>query len=223
MINGLLVAVLELNALIVTLAVSAVVSGVTLWYRGSVPQEARVPPNMAAWGDARLVGINYAVWVVAALAIVLDLVLRKSTIGRRFSAVGANPRAAWIAGINVAAYQTAAYVVAALLYGIAGILISAFIRNPTLNVGDPYLLAPIAAAVLAGVAMSGGIGSMVAVAGAALFLTQLGQVLEMLGLPSALQFIIEGAAIALGMSLSRIDLRRLATGALGLDVRRLRK
>jgi ribose transport system permease protein len=95
-----------------------------------------------------------------------------------------------------------------LLYGIAGILVSAFIRNPTLRVGEPYLLAPIAAAVLGGTALSGGIGSMVAVSGAALFLTQLGQMLQMLGLSSALQFVIEGVAIALGMALSRIDLSR---------------
>jgi ribose transport system permease protein len=205
LINGILIAVFELNALIVTLAVGAITTGATLWYRVSLPQEARVPPEMAAWGDARFLGINFAVWVVAALAIILDIVLRKTTIGRHFSAVGANPRAAWIAGINVAAYQTAAFVVAAFLYGVAGILISAFIRNPTLKVGEPYLLAPIAAAVLGGTAMSGGIGSMVAVAGAALFLTQLGQVLQMLGLSSALQFVIEGLAIALGMALSGIN------------------
>jgi len=216
LLNGLLIAVFELNALIVTLAVGAITSGITLWYRDALPQEARVPPAMAAWGDARLIGINYSVWVVVGLALVLDVVLRKTAIGRRFSAVGANPRAAWVAGFNVAAYQTAAYVVAALLYGIAGILVSAFIRNPTLRVGEPYLLAPIAAAVLAGTAMSGGIGSMVAVVGAALFLTQLNQVLQMLGLSSALQLIIEGAAIALGMALSRIDVRMLRPGKVGM-------
>jgi ribose transport system permease protein len=209
LINGILIAVFELNALIVTLAVGAITTGATLWYRVSLPQEARVPPGMAAWGDARFLGINFAVWVVAALAIILDVVLRKTTIGRHFSAMGTNPRAAWIAGINVAAYQTAAFVVAAFLYGVAGILISAFIRNPTLKVGDPYLLAPIAAAVLGGTAMSGGIGSMVAVAGAALFLTQLSQVLQMLGLSSAFQFVIEGIAIALGMVLANLDFKQL--------------
>jgi ribose transport system permease protein len=211
LINGILVAVFELNALIVTLAVGAITTGATLWYRNTLPQEARVPPGMADWGDARFIGVNYAVWVVAALAVLLDVVLRKTTIGRRFSAVGANPRAAWIAGINIAAYQTAAFAAAAFLYGVAGILISAFIRNPTLKVGEPYLLAPIAAAVLGGTALSGGIGSMVAVAGAALFLTQLGQMLQMLGLSSALQFVIEGLAIALGMALSGIDFSYLTT------------
>jgi ribose transport system permease protein len=216
LINGVLVAVFELNALIVTLAVGAITAGATLWYRGMLPQEARVPPGMADWGDARFLGINYAVWVVAALAVLLDVVLRKTTVGRRFCAVGANPRAAWIAGINIAAYQTAAFAAAAFLYGVAGILVSAFIRNPTLKVGEPYLLAPIAAAVLGGTAMSGGIGSMVAVAGAALFLTQLGQMLQMLGLSSALQFVIEGLAIALGMALSGLDFSRLAKLVTGL-------
>jgi len=72
--------------------------------------------------------------VAAALALILNVILRKTAMGRRFSAVGANPRSAWIAGINVAAYQAAAFTVAALLYGVAGILISAFIRNLTRGV-----------------------------------------------------------------------------------------
>jgi ribose transport system permease protein len=211
LINGVLVAVLQLNALIVTLAVGAITSGVTLWYRQSLPAESRVPPGMAAWGGSRILGLNVSVWAAIVLVIVLSVLLRSATIGRRFVAVGANPRAAWIAGINVSAYQIAAFTVAALLYGVAGILLSAFVRNPTLKVGDPYLLAPIAAAVLGGTAISGGIGNLVAVAGAALFLTQLGQSLKMLGLSTAFQFVIYGAAIALGMSLaeSRLPLRRL--------------
>jgi ribose transport system permease protein len=205
LINGLLIAVLKLNALIVTLAVAAITAGATLWYRESLPQESRVPPALADLGGTRFLGLNFSVWVAAALVIVLTIVLRKTTIGRRFCAVGANPRAAWIAGINVTGYQIAAYTVAALLYGIAGILLSAFIRNPTLLVGDPYLLAPIAAAVLGGTAITGGIGSMVAVAGAALFLTQLGQMMKMLGWSSALQFVVQGVAIAAGMALALIE------------------
>jgi ribose transport system permease protein len=206
LVNGVLVAVLELNALIVTLAVGAITSGVTLWYRESLPAESRVPPAMAAWGGSRILGLNVSVWVTIILVIALTILLRKSAIGRRFVAVGANPKAAWVAGINVSLYQTAAFTLAALFYGIAGILLSAFIRNPTLRVGDPYLLAPIAAAVLGGTAISGGVGSMVAVAGAALFLTQLGQSLKMLGLSTAFQFVIYGVAIALGMTLAEVKL-----------------
>jgi ribose transport system permease protein len=145
------------------------------------------------------------------LVVVLSFALRKTMIGRRFSAVGANPRSAWVAAINVTAYQIAAFAIAALLYGVAGILLSAFIRNPTLLVGDPYLLAPIAAAVLGGTAITGGVGSLVAVAGAALFLTHLGQILKMLGVSTAIQFIVQGIALALGMMLaeSKVSLAKL--------------
>jgi ribose transport system permease protein len=219
-VNGVLVAVFRLNALIVTLAIAAITSGATLWYRESLPAEARVPPSMAELGDARFLGLNISAWVAAALVVVLSVGLRKTTVGRRFSAVGANPRAAWVAGINVTIYEFAAYAVAGLLYGAAGILLSAFIRNPTLKVGDPYLLAPIAAAVLGGTAISGGIGSMVAVAGAALFLTQLGQMLKMLGLSSAVQFIIQGIAIGFGMAVAEIDFQWAAK--LFLSARRRR-
>jgi ribose transport system permease protein len=208
LVSGFFVAILRLNSLIVTLAVAAIVSGMTLWYRESLPAESRVPEALADAGGARFLWLNLSVWVAIVLVAALAVILRRTTVGRRFTAVGANPRAAWIAGINVTAYQIAAFAVAAFLYGVAGILLSAFIRNPTLGVGDPYLLAPIAAAVLGGTAITGGIGSMVAVAGASLFLTHLGQMLKMLGLSSAFQFVIYGLAIALGMALAESRLTR---------------
>lgn len=201
---GILVALIKLNPLVVTLAVGTILTGATLWYRAGIAQEARVPPMLAQWGEARFLHLNFAVWVAALLVALLTIGLRGTAVGRRFIAVGANPRAAWIAGIAVARYQVAAYATAALLYAVAGLLLSAFIRNPTLDVGAPYLLAPIAAAVLAGTATTGGIGSMIAVAGAALFLTHLGQILKMLGLSTAIQFMIYGGAIAVGMALGGV-------------------
>lgn len=203
LLNGVLVGLLQLNSLIVTLAVGAMLSGVTLWYRQGLPAESRVPQALADWGGSKPLGINVSVWVALFLVLGLTTILRRTIAGRHFSAVGANPRAAHVAGISVAVHQIAAFVSAAFLYGVVGILLSAFIRNPTLDVGNPYLLAPIAAAVLGGTAMSGGIGSMISIAGAALFLTHLGQMLKMVGMPTSVQLIIQGVAIALGMGLSQ--------------------
>jgi ribose transport system permease protein len=146
--------------------------------------------------------VNTSVWIAAAVMVVLAFLLRKTVIGRNFEAVGANPRAAYASGLAIMRYQCAAFVGAALLYGLVGILLSAFIRNPTLEVGNPYLLAPIAAAVLGATSIGGGIGSMVAVFGAALFLTQLGQMLKLFGIETSFQLIIQGVAIAIGMWLS---------------------
>lgn len=202
LVNGLLVAVLRLNSLIVTLAVGAIVSGLTLWYRQSLPAEARVPEALANFGGGRMLEIPNPVWIALILTAVIATILRRTVIGRRFEAVGANPRAAHAAGLEIMRYQCGAFVAAALLYGATGILLSAFIRNPTLEVGTPYLLAPIAAAVLGATSIAGGIGSMVAVLGAALFLTQLGQMLKLIGLETSYQLIIQGVAIAVGMWLS---------------------
>ena len=213
-LSGTLVAVFKLNPLVVTLAVGTILTGGTLWYRQGIAQESRVPPLLADLGEARILGLNFSVWAAIVLVVLLAAVLLHTSLGRRFIAVGANPRAAMIAGLGVARYQIGAYASAAFLYGVTGILLSAFIRNPTLDVGAPYLLAPIAAAVLAGTAITGGIGSMVAVAGAALFLTQLGQVLKILGLSTAVQFMINGGAIAVGMGLASLQIAAVReTGA----------
>lgn len=212
LINGLLVAWLKLNALIVTLSTGAIVSGVTLWYRTGLPAESGVPTALAGFGGTRWLGLNTTVWITIALTLVLTILLRRTQLGRRFEAVGANPRAAYATGIEIRRYQAGAFVAASFLYGIVGVLLSAFIRNPTLDVGNPYLLAPIAAAVLGGTAISGGIGSMIAVTGAALFLIQLGQTLKVLGLETSWQMIFQGVAIALGMFLSEMQGRKRRGG-----------
>lgn len=202
LLNGILVAVFRLNALIVTLAVGSVVSGLTLWYRQGLPAEATVPAALAEFGSARFLGLNSSVWIALALTAIFTFLLRKTIVGRRFEAVGANPRAAHASGLEIMRYQGGSFVAAALLYGIVGVLLSGFIRNPTLEVGAPYLLTPIAAAVLGATAISGGVGSMIAVLGGALFLTQLGQMLKLIGLSTSYQLVIQGCAIAIGMWLS---------------------
>lgn len=208
LINGLLVAVLKLNALIVTLAMGSIVAGLTLWYRQGFAAEARVPPALAQFASKRVWGgIPVSALIAVAVMILLTILLKKTVLGRRFEAVGANPDAAHATGIGIMRYQAGAFALAGFLYGLMAVLLSGFIRNPTLEVGAPYLLAPIAAAVLGGTAISGGIGSMVAVTGAAIFLILLDQASKMLGLPTSWQMVLQGVAIAAGMWLSEWSAR----------------
>jgi ribose/xylose/arabinose/galactoside ABC-type transport system permease subunit len=146
--------------------------------------------------------MNWIVWVGILMTLALTLLLRYSEAGRRFQSVGANPVAAWIAGIHVNLYVVFAYVSAALLYGLGGILLAGFIRSPSLSLGDPYLLAPIAVVVIGGASLTGGLASAISTWGAAFFLTLLSQMLRVLGLSSALQFVAFGAAIVGGMVVS---------------------
>ncbi|WP_431324688.1 ABC transporter permease [Rhizobium sp. YTU87027] len=203
-INGLSIVFLKLNALIVTLAVGAIVTGLTIWYRQSFGAESPVPPSLAEFGNGRIFGVPTAVAIASVITLIAVLLLTKTVWGRKFEASGCNPDAAFIIGINVKLYQAGAYAIAGLIYGIAAVLLAGFIGNPTLDAGNPYFMAPIAAAVLGGVAMTGGIGNMLSVSIAAIFLIQLDQSLKMLGLPTSWQLVIQGVAIGAGMWLSEI-------------------
>ncbi|MBW3663184.1 MAG: ABC transporter permease [Actinobacteria bacterium] len=218
--NGFFVAYLRLNPLVVTLAVGQIVLGLTAGYRLTIANESQVPATLADWASGRWLGITTVMWAGVAATIIVAIVLTRSTTGRRLRAVGANGEAAWISGIDVRRFTVGAYAAAGILYGVAGILIASFIRTPTLDVGAPYLLGPIAAVVIAGASLTGGVASSLSTWAAALALTFLSTLLRVTGLPSALQFVVFGVAIAAGMVISgdrivglvgRLTLRRDAS------------
>lgn len=199
LVNGLLIAVGGLNALIVTIATGALVAGLSAWYQADHQLFTRVPQDLADFGTRNVVGLNVAVPITLVVLGVVAVVVNRTVVGRRFTAAGENPVAANVAGVPVSLYYVGGYVVAALLYGMGAILLSAFFGSPTLDVGGEYLLTPIAAVVLAGGSLSGGTGSMISVAGAALFLGLLAHFLATLHQPTSIQMIAEGAFIATGM------------------------
>ena len=201
-ISGTLVGVLKLNPLIVTLAMGQIIYGAALAYADNVPNEASVPSGFAAWITAPFLGLNNIVWMVVIISIVLVLIFRYTEFGRKFQSVGANPHAAWILGLRVNGYVILAYMTAYLLYGLNGIVLAGFLRSPSLVLGAPYLLGPIAAVVIAGASLTGGLANAISTWGAAFFLVLLSQMLRVLGLPTALQFTVFGIAIIGGMVIS---------------------
>lgn len=200
--NGFLVGVFRLNPLIVTLAVGQVVRGALLRYTNQIANEASVPQGLSQWAISQVAGASWIFWIAIFTIIGVTLVLGYTGVGRRFRAVGANPIAARIAGLRVTIYVVMAYVLAAMLYGLAGFLLAAFIRSPTQGLGVPYLLGPIAAVVIGGASLSGGLASVFSTALAAFFLTVLDQMLRVMGLPTSLQFVVFGVAIIGGMAVS---------------------
>lgn len=202
LVNGLLIGGLGLNPLIVTLAVGQIVIGVTNRYYTSFAIQSPVPPGLSDWTAARFLGISRIFWIGVAITIVLVLVFRYTGVGRKFQAVGANPVASTIVGARVNVNKISAYVVAAILYATAGVLLAAFLRNPGITIGDPYLLGPIAAVVIGGASLTGGLASPVSTWAAAFFLAGLTQMMRVMGLPTALQFVLFGAVIIGGMLVS---------------------
>lgn len=202
LVNGILIAGLGLNPLIVTLAVGQIVTGIAFRYYSGVGIQTPVPPGLSEWTSTRFLGVTRTFWVGVAVALVLIVIFRFTTAGRRFQVVGANPTASWIAGLRVKQNQVSAYVMVAVLYGVAGILLAALLRTPNSTLGAPYLLGPIAAVVIGGASLTGGLASPLATWSAAFFLAGLDQMMRVMGLPTALQFVVFGLVIIGGMLVS---------------------
>jgi ribose transport system permease protein len=202
LINGILIGGLGLNALIVTLAVGQIVTGIAIRYYTSEAIQTPVPAKLSAWTSARFLGVTRTFWVGVVLTVVLIVIFRLTTPGRRFQVVGANPIASRIAGLRVNLNQMSAYVLASILYGVAGILLAAVLRTVSITIGAPYLLGPIAAVVIGGASLTGGLASPLSTWAAAFFLAGLNQMMRVMGLPTALQFVVFGIVIIGGMLVS---------------------
>ena len=162
-------------------------------------------------------GISWVFWLGVMLTLFRRHVLRYTPAGRRFPTVGANSRAAWMSGIHVRTHVVSRTPRPALLYGAAAVLLASVRGSIDFAFGSAYLLAPIAAVVLAGASLAGGLASATSTWVAALALTLLNQVLLVFGLSEAMQFIVFGAAILVGMIVSG---DRIAAGLGSASIRR---
>jgi ribose transport system permease protein len=199
--NGILVGLLRLNPLIVTLAVGQIVLAWSSKYSRDVVT-ALVPSGLSSWATHKPLGVSNVFWTGLALTILVALIVRYTTAGRRFQAVGANPRAAWIAGLRVRTNVVLAYAAAGTLYAGAAVLLASIRGSIDPAFGSEYLLSPIAAVVIAGASLAGGLASATSTWIAAVALTFLTQMLVIMGLSAAMQYVVFGAAILAGMVVS---------------------
>jgi ribose transport system permease protein len=202
LVNGILIGGFKLNALITTLAVGLIVIGVVNRYGSTFPVQSPVPRGLSEWTSNRVLGVSPVFWVGAGLTIVLILGLRYTGVGRRFQVVGANPVASHVVGVRVNLNQILVYVVAAVFYALAGVALAGLLRTPGVAVGRQYLLGPIAAVVIGGASLTGGLASPLSTSVAAIFLTGLNQMLRTMGLPTSLRFVVFGLVIIGGMLVS---------------------
>lgn len=202
LVNGLLIGGLKLNALIVTLAVGQVTVGLINRYGRTFPVQTQAPAGWIEWTTSRTLGVNNVFWVGVGITLLLVLGFRYTTVGRRFQVVGANPVASRVVGIRVNLNQILVYVVAALFYAAAGVALAGLLRTPGVAVNNQYLLGPIAAVVIGGASLTGGLASSGSTFVAAIFLTGLNQLMRTMGLGTALQFVVFGVVIIGGMLVS---------------------
>jgi ribose transport system permease protein len=199
LLNGYLTAKVHITPLIATLAVNAIVIGVVRDISGNTP--ISVAQSIQDFSHSQLFGVPMTVWLAGLFIVVLSVVTKKTVIGRRFVAVGVNPRTAVAAGIVATRYQIGAYVVSALCFAVAGILLAGYIGNATSTAGNDYLMPAIAAVVVGGTPFTGGRGSVIASGVAALFMAQLGQMVLALGAGTAMQLLVQALALLIATAI----------------------
>jgi ribose transport system permease protein len=217
-LNGVLVSIFRLNAIIATIGTNALLYGAVFAVSGGVPS---ITTNLLAEiaGGETFGFPNSIFFALAALALV-SFVLKKTVVGRRFEAIGANPLAGRAAGLNVRIHRMMAYVYAQLLYCMAGVLIAGITREPTAFQGDSLLLPSVAVVVLGGTSLLGGRGYPISTVISAFFLNQLSQFALAVGVPFSAQTIIQALALGFGIGVYSIRWRvnvRKSTGSKNVE------
>ncbi|RWP33826.1 MAG: ABC transporter permease [Mesorhizobium sp.] len=158
LVNGLGVALLRVHPMIMTLAMATFLQGLLIIIAGGSAVTAENP--LVRWlGNARPAGIPAGVLLWVAVSVIVLAAMHATSFGARLFAMGANPLAATLSGVPIASTTLAVYGISGFTSGLAGVLVLGMNGQGYVGIGDPYLLASIAAVVLGGTSILGGLGT----------------------------------------------------------------
>lgn len=194
LVNGVLTAKLLLPSFIVTVATMGI-------YRGLVSLPTNGAPAMimdetwTAIGTESFLGLPIIIWVVLLLFVANQILLSKTTFGRRAYLTGGNREAALYSGIKVDRLKITIFMISGLMAAVSGVLLSSRLYSAQTNAGMSYELDAIAAAVLGGTSLAGGVGTMVGTLIGALIIGVMNNGMNMLSVPYFYQLIVKGLVI----------------------------
>ncbi|MFE4706846.1 ABC transporter permease [Peribacillus simplex] len=193
-INGTITAKGKIPAFIATLGMMTAARGLALLY-----SDGRPIPNLSEsfifLGKGEILGIPFPIIVFVTMGIISHMLLSKTKFGKYTYAIGGNEHAARICGINVDRYTIMIYTYAGLLAAIAGMMLTARISVGQPSMGNMFELDAIAAAVIGGTSLAGGVGTIAGTMIGALIIGVLNNGLDLLGVSSYWQQILKGAII----------------------------
>lgn len=193
-INGTIISKGKIAPFIVTLGMMTAARGAALLFSGGRPIGNLSEPFRFI-GQGTVLGIPVPILIFALVGVVSYLLLNKTKFGKYVYAIGGNEQAAIIAGVNVEKYKIMVYGYAGLLSAIAGIILTSRIASGQPTAGNMYELDAIAAAVIGGTSLSGGIGTIGGTIIGALIIGVMNNGLDLLNVSSYWQQILKGAII----------------------------
>ena len=194
LVNGWLVTKRGVSPFLATLAMMILLQGLRFSYTQGAPA-GNLPPGFRVLGAGEWLGMPINLLAALALAGLLWTALHRGVFGRCVFIVGGNPRAAKLVGIRADRTTIACYVICSVMAGIGGLFLVGFVGTLDNWVGRGYELDSIVAAVMGGVALSGGRGSIPGALLGALILVMIFNVIVITGLPVQGQFVVKGLVI----------------------------
>ncbi|WP_326702135.1 ABC transporter permease [Streptomyces cyaneofuscatus] len=212
LLNGLLVSLGQVPALVVTLGTLYVIRGIdSIWVGSRQITAADLPGGFVDFGSGGISAVPWLALIALTVLMATAYYLKHFGSGRELYALGSNPEAARLAGIPVRRRILLAYTFCGALAGLAGALYLARFGNVDSGTGSGYELTVVSAVVVGGVVFTGGSGSVYGAALGALLLTSVNSVLPALGVSSVWVLAINGFLLILAIAVDRIVALRVAT------------
>jgi ribose/xylose/arabinose/galactoside ABC-type transport system permease subunit len=210
LVNGLLVSLRDVPPFAATLGMLACIEGAILVYTKGIPA-GQIPSSLRPIALSGIDIVPYSLIICLSVAAVMAFALRRGTYGRKIYAVGRAPDVARRAAISTTGVRVSAYVACSVLAATAGIILSAYVGYVDPKIGGNYNLQSIAAAVLGGVAFTGGEGGALGALAGAVFLLALLNVVTLSSLNPFTQLIIQGVVMLVAVSAFQLLNKRTAT------------
>jgi ribose/xylose/arabinose/galactoside ABC-type transport system permease subunit len=202
LVNGVIVAVLRINALIVTLSMAGILAGaVLIWAGTNFSSSGQTPATLQSLTHKTVGPVSLIVVIALVLGVATAAALHNTRRGRELVAIGCNPVAARALGMRVIPYQVSSYTIAGGLYAAAGIILGGFLRQPDVTLGDSYQLVTIVAVALAGASLAGGPSSVLSIFAACFFLTLLNEFLAVKSYSAGVQVMTQGLVLIAAVAL----------------------
>ena len=217
-VNALLIVSLNLNSVIATLGTLYVCRGVANLLTDGLPVN-EVPASWSELGTGFVLGVPTPAVILLAVILVLAVVQRRTLLGKHAIAVGSNFEAARLAGIRVDRVRIGLYVLSGTLAGLAGIIVSSQLSSGQPTAGTGLEFDAIVAAILGGTSLSGGEGSVVGALLGALILGTLNNGLNLLGVESFWQTVVQGVILVAAVGVDALVRR----GGSGFSIAALRR
>ena len=201
--TGLLVTKLRIPSFLVTLGMLSVFSGLALTITGTEPVPIVDDAFSNLFWNANLFGVPAPIWWTIAVILVGYYVLQMTVLGRRAYAVGGNLSAARFSGVKTDRVKIAAFMASSMTAALAGMMLAARSTAGNPSLGNGLDLDVIAAVIIGGTSLFGGVGGIVGSVIGAIFIGILGFGLLVMGLSTSIQEVIKGAIIILAVALNR--------------------